>query len=151
MLQVPIEDVIQFMEQMVRFNRYLGIKLLEIKPGFALMEIPFREDFIGDPFRPALHGGVITSLVDTCGGAAVWSEADAMDRVSTVDLRVDYLRPGPLEDLRCEARVLRTGNRVGVAEMKVYAKNDPDRIIASGKGVYNIRRSDTHHCPAPTE
>jgi acyl-coenzyme A thioesterase PaaI-like protein len=128
MLQVPLEDVIQFMEQMVRFNRYLGIRLLELRPGFALMELPYREDFIGDPFRPAL-----------------------LDRVSTVDLRIDYLRPGPLEDLRCEATVLRIGNRVGVTEMKVYAKTDPDRIIASGKAVYNIRRSDTHHCPAPTE
>jgi len=151
MLQVPLELVIEFMEQSVRFNKFLGIKLLELKRGYALMELPFREDFIGDPFRPALHGGVITSLVDTCGGAAVWSAADAMDRVSTVDLRIDYLRPGPLEDLRCEATVLRIGNRVGVTEMKVYAKTDPERIIASGKAVYNIRRSDTHHGPAPTE
>jgi uncharacterized protein (TIGR00369 family) len=136
------DEVIDFMERRVRFNRLLGLSLTKLEQGFARMELPFREELIGDPDRPALHGGVMSALLDTCGGAAVWSAAEAGDRVSTVDLRVDYLRPGPLDDLVCEARVLRIGNRVGVADMKVFTRSDPDRTIASGKGVYNIRRAD---------
>lgn len=138
--QIKTKEVIEFMEQQVAFNRFLGIRIQEIRSGFVVMTLPFREELIGDPFRPALHGGAMSTLLDTCGGAAVWSAAEPHDRVSTVDLRVDYLRPGPLEDLRCEATVLRMGNRVGVADMHVSSVSAPDRIIASGKGVYNVSR-----------
>ncbi|MFH1438668.1 MAG: PaaI family thioesterase [Pseudomonadota bacterium] len=136
------QTITTLMETVIPFNRFMGIRISRVRDGFARMELPFREEFIGDPVRPALHGGVITTLIDTCGGAAVWSAADPGDRVSTVDLRVDYLLPGPLEDLACEARVLRIGNRVGVADMRVFAIGSPDRTIASGKGVYNVRRSE---------
>jgi len=139
------EQVVHFMEQEVAFNRMLGIRLVELREGFARMELSFREDFIGDPGRPALHGGVLSTLLDTCGGAAVWVSADPGDRVATVDLRVDYLRPGPLSDLACEATVLRIGNKVGVTDMHVFAIDDPERIVASGKGVYNIRRAEQDH------
>ena len=139
---VTSAKVIKFMEQQVPFNRYLGVQISEIRHGYVSMKLPFRDEFVGDPFRPALHGGVISTLLDTCGGAAVWSAAEPSDRVSTVDLRVDYLRPGPLAELVCEATVLRMGNRVGVADMKVFPAQEPDRVIASGKGVYNIRRGD---------
>ena len=129
------------MEQQIPFNRYLGLQVLDLQPGKAQLVVPFREQLIGDPFRPALHGGVISALVDTCGGAAVWTYVESNDRLSTVDLRVDYLRPGPLEDIVCEGRVLRMGNRVGVADMRVFSPKQPDVIIASGKGVYSVRRS----------
>jgi len=137
---ITTEQVMQFMEQRVAFNRMLGIRITRLEDGFARMELAYREEFIGDPFRPALHGGVMSALIDTCGGAAVWTRVEPMDRVSTVDLRVDFLRPGPLKDLACEATVVRAGNRVGVADMKVFATDAPERVIASGKGVYNIVR-----------
>lgn len=136
------DDIIDFMERQVAFNRLLGLRISELREGFVRMELAFKPDFVGDPHRPALHGGVMSAMLDTCGGAAVWSAVDPGDRVSTVDLRVDYLRPGPLEDLVCEARVLRLGNRVGVTEMQVFTSAEPERIIASGKGVYNIRRAE---------
>jgi uncharacterized protein (TIGR00369 family) len=137
---VTLEQIMQFMQQRIPFNRFLGIQVKVLQDGFARMELPFRQEFIGDPVRPALHGGVVSTLVDTCGGCAVWTRVDTQDRVATVDLRVDYLRPGPLADLACEATVVRAGNRVGVADMKLFAIEDPDRIIATGKGVYNIVR-----------
>jgi acyl-coenzyme A thioesterase PaaI-like protein len=62
------------------------------------------------------------------------------DGISTVDLRVDYLRPGPLCDLVCEARVVRAGNRVSVTDMNLFGVVDKDQTVATGKGVYNVRR-----------
>ncbi len=134
------DPVAEFMEQGVPFNRYLGIRVAVMDDGFARLTLPFREEFVGDPERPALHGGVISTLADTCGGATVWSAAVPGSRVATVDLRIDYLLPGPLEELICEGRVLRMGNRVGVVELRVFATSNPDSIIAVGKGVYNVWR-----------
>jgi uncharacterized protein (TIGR00369 family) len=133
----------RFWEEEIKFNSYLGIKLTAAGQGFARMELPYDPRFIGDPFRPALHGGLISTLLDTTGGAAVWTELEEGDKISTVDLRVDYLLPCPLETIVCEGRVARKGNRVVVTDMRVFARSEPDRIIATGKAVYNLRRSDT--------
>jgi uncharacterized protein (TIGR00369 family) len=129
----------QVMEELIPFNRYLGVKLAEAREGYARLEVPFREELIGDPMRPALHGGVLSALADTAGGAAVWTGlADHDARVSTIDLRVDYLRPARLVTIVAEASVVRLGNRVGVADVRLYNLDAPDVTIATGKGVYNI-------------
>ncbi|WP_428261759.1 thioesterase family protein [Haliangium sp.] len=129
------------MEQRIPFNRLLGIELVHIAPRVARLRVPFRDDLIGDPFRPALHGGLIATLLDTCGGAAVFTMLDdPKDRTSTVDLRVDYLRPGRPSALVAEAHVIRAGNRVAVIDAVAFHEGERDQPVATGKGVYNLRR-----------
>ncbi len=130
----------RFMAEMIPFNAYLGVQVDQLGPGHAVLSVPFRPEFIGDPFRPALHGGVISALIDTCGGAAVWTTVQPTDRVSTIDLRVDYLLPGKAEALRVEGRVIRAGRRVGVAALRAFHDSAPEQTIAEGRGVYYIRR-----------
>lgn len=127
------------MEELVPFNRFLGMRCEEMREGFVRITIPFRDELVGDPMRPALHGGVLSALADTAGGAAVWTGVkDSRARVSTIDLRVDYLRPGRLFTLSCDATVVRQGNRVGVADMRLFHPDEPDKTVATGKGVYNV-------------
>jgi uncharacterized protein (TIGR00369 family) len=129
----------QVMEEMIPFNRYLGVKVAALRDGFARLEVPFRDELVGDPLRPALHGGVLSALADTAGGAAVWTGlADERARVSTIDLRIDYLRPARLATVVAEASVVRLGNRVGVADVRLFHPDDHNHTIATGKGVYNI-------------
>jgi uncharacterized protein (TIGR00369 family) len=64
---------------------------------------------------------------------------DERSHTSTIDLRVDYLRPAKLETLVAEARVVRMGNRVGVVDVSVYHPRAPSETIATGKGVYNVK------------
>ena len=143
MLMEKLTDVVKrFMESQIPFNRFLGMQLTHLDQGEARLELPFRDEFIGDPFRPALHGGVISTMLDTCGGAAVFTTLQNIeDRTSTVDLRVDYLRPGRKETLVAEARIVRAGNRVAVAELKAFHPDAPDEPVATGIGVYNVRRA----------
>jgi uncharacterized protein (TIGR00369 family) len=133
-------EFIEFFEQHIPFNQLVGFRLRAIEKGFARAEAPFRPELIGDPARPALHGGVISALIDACGGFAVWSEVSLKNRVSTIDLRVDYLAPGTAEPLIAEARVVRLGNRVGVVDVRCTQPSAPDVVVATGKGVYNIKR-----------
>ncbi|MCA9670220.1 MAG: hotdog fold thioesterase [Myxococcales bacterium] len=139
-MKITIDMVMQFMQERIPFNRFLAMEVTALETGFCRIEIPFRDELVGDPFRPALHGGVLSTLADTTGGGAVWTEIETFDRVSTVDLRIDYLRPGPLERIACEARVVRIGNRVGVADMSCFAVSKPEQVIAVGKGVYSVKR-----------
>lgn len=135
------EELLRIMEEHVPFNRLLGIRGESISPGRGVLVLPVRPDLIGDPRRPALHGGVLSALIDTAGGVAAWSALSAEETVSTVDLRVDYLEPAGLGGpLRAEAELIRKGNRV--CHVKVAVIQD-GRLVAEGRGVYNIHRRRT--------
>jgi len=134
------ESLKDFFEQQIRFNAHLGMRIDAMHRGHARVRIPYRQEFLGDPWRPALHGGLVSTIVDTAGGLAAFTAVSPDDRLSTVDLRVDYLRPAGLMDVIADAWVLRVGNRVAVCDVIAY-QEDPSVHIATGKGVYNVRRA----------
>ena len=136
------DQMAALMEQLVAFNRHLGIQIDELRTGFSRFKIAFRPEFIGDPRRPALHGGITSTLIDACGGAAAWTMVDPHDQVSTIDMRVDYLLPGPPKDLVAESTVKRFGSRVAVVDTHVFAEDDPGTIVAEGRAAYSVRRVD---------
>src|SRR5262245_46729653 len=98
MLRMPFTpaDLLALMERDVPFNRYLGIRGESAEQGKSVLVLPVRPEFVGDPRRPALHGGVVSALIDTAGGVAAWSALEEGETVSTVDLTVDYLEPARL-------------------------------------------------------
>ena len=137
-----------FVEEGIPFNRFLGLQCEALGPGKATLRMPFREELIGAPHRPALHGGTLSALADTAGGAALFSDVDLDARISTIDLRIDYLRPGRLDDVWAEAKVVRRGNRVGVTRITVWQNSlseDEQKhcVIAEATGVYSVRLSST--------
>ena len=133
-----LEKLKEFMETGIPFNEYLGMKVTSIEEGRAEMKIAGRPELVGDPFRPALHGGVISALADAAGGLAVFATADPGRVASTVDLRVDYLRPGNVDiDLFAQASVLRIGNRVAATHTLLY-QTDIKEPIATASAVYNL-------------
>ncbi|HXH18676.1 MAG TPA: hotdog fold thioesterase [Chitinophagales bacterium] len=129
----------EVIENFIPLHQFLGVKLVEISKGFAKIKIPFRPELIGDPRIQSLHGGIISLALDSVGGAAAMTTlVSPDDRLSTIDIRVDYLRPGKPKDLFAEGELARSGNRIIVTRMVAYhEKTEP---IAEGKGVYNVRR-----------
>ncbi|MGF1613506.1 MAG: PaaI family thioesterase [Gammaproteobacteria bacterium] len=73
--------------------RELGITVVELYQGHGLMYVPYHTKLIGNPHTGALHGGVITSLLDTVGAVVVMASVPASTPLATLDLRIDYLRP----------------------------------------------------------
>jgi uncharacterized protein (TIGR00369 family) len=127
-------------EEYIPFNRFLGVRATSLSVGRVELEIPYREELIGDPLKPALHGGVMSMLADVAGGMAIWSTLEDMNlRLSTIDLRVDYLRPGKLESLVAEGTIVRVGRSVGVADVRLFQRSAPADSVATGKGVYAIK------------
>jgi uncharacterized protein (TIGR00369 family) len=130
------EKVLRFMEEQVPFNRLLGIRGESVEQGRAVLVQPVRPDFIGDSTRPALHGGVVSSLIDTAGGVAAWSSLASGESVSTIDLRVDYLEPAGLQaPLRAVAEVVRKGSRVCHVRVSV---TQGEVLVAEGRAVFGI-------------
>jgi uncharacterized protein (TIGR00369 family) len=87
-------------ENMVPLHQFLGFKVVEIKEGWAKMMIPFRPELVGDPRSKRWHGGMISTLMDSVGGAAgITTLTSYEDKLATIDIRVDYLRGTKPEDL----------------------------------------------------
>lgn len=137
-----IPMVRNFLEREVAFNRFLGMRVAELRRGFCRIDLPYREEFIGDPGRPALHGGLLSTLVDAVAGGAAMSAMDSpSDRVSTIDLRVDYMRPADVEDIAAEATVSRMGGKVAYIDVRIFHPPAPDKVLCAGKVVYSVYRS----------
>ena len=140
-----IKAITELMEQGIPFNQHLGMVLEHLDKGECRIRIPWKDWLTGDPHRGAVHGGVTSSLIDAAGGTACWTLLEGPDdKLSTVDLRVDYLRKGPTADLICEASVVRMGNRVAVARMEVFSseqnEGEQPKPFATGQAVYNISK-----------
>lgn len=127
-------------ENLVPLHTFLKFKLENISEGFALIKVPFKEQYVGDPRRQSIHGGIIATALDSVGGAAAMTTLISFeDVISTIDMRVDYLRPGKPEDLFVEGRLVRSGNRIVVTSMIAFQGNK-DYVVAEAKGVYNVKR-----------
>ena len=136
----------QVFEENVPFNRVLGLKVESCDPDAAKLRFEMRPELIGNPRRQILHGGVISAVLDVAAGFAVYiavnkerivdPEIDRFPSIGTIDLRVDYLRPGQGKYFIATGRVVRLGNRVAVAHTEMA--NDAGELIATGGAAYMI-------------
>jgi uncharacterized protein (TIGR00369 family) len=102
------------------FVAHLGIRLVQMEPGRARLAMPFTDALptMGD----VVHGGAISSLIDTAAAVAAWSGAELPDRprASTVGLTVDFLAPARGKTVTADARVVRrTGSGLTFVEVTV--------------------------------
>lgn len=72
--------------------RELRIQLVDIARGSCTARIDPSPRLVGNPDTGAVHGGVITTLLDSVGGIAASTVIRRGQTVATLDLRIDYLR-----------------------------------------------------------
>jgi len=131
------------------FNRSLGLELDRLEPDFAQLSLANQTMLVGNYAQKILHGGVIASVLDVAAGLVCVSSAltrqqtitedelrQRLSRMGTIDLRVDYLRPGRGERFVASSSLLRGGNKVSVARVELH--NDAGVHIASATATYMI-------------
>jgi uncharacterized protein (TIGR00369 family) len=134
----------QVMEQHIAFNKHLGLKVESFDPAAPKLRFDMRPELVGNPKRQILHGGVISAALDVVGGLAIMlSLAGEMDgtpdtfpNIGTIDLRVDYLRPGRGKHFIATGRIVRKGSRIAVIHMELH--NDEGELIATGGAAYVV-------------
>jgi uncharacterized protein (TIGR00369 family) len=137
----------ELFERQITFNQVIGLRVLRLGPDGPQLRFEMRPELVGHYQYGRLHGGVISATLDALAGLAMMvalaekhgdeSAEQVMHRFSrlgTIDLRVDYLRPGLGGHFTASAEVLRLGGRVGSAQMRLV--NDEDCLIATGAASY---------------
>ena len=127
----------------VPFNRELGIEIESAEP--PRLRFAMRPQLIGNAKRGILHGGVISAVLDVTAGYAIMlalaaeprpGEKPEFPNIGTIDLRVDYLRPGRGKHFIATGKVVRLGNRIAVTHMEL--ENDSGELIATGAAAYVV-------------
>jgi uncharacterized protein (TIGR00369 family) len=138
----PQEFYFNIFNELIPFNKFIGLELQTLEEGYAKAIIRFKQELIGDVRINAIHGGVISASMDAVGGmAAVTTLNSIEDKIVTVDMRVDYIRSARNTDLFIEARIVRSGNKIITTNMQVFAANE-NILVAEGRGVYHVTRKN---------
>lgn len=132
------------MEEYIAFNKLLGLRVESFDVDAPKLRFDMRPELVGNPSRQILHGGVISATLDVAGGFAIMLSLvgehpvtpTSFPNMGTIDLRVDYLRPGRGKYFIATARIVRKGSRIAVVHMELH--NDTGELIATGGGAYVI-------------
>ena len=114
------------------FPRMMGFEIDLLGVGFARLGVEVRNDLL--QLQGIMHGGAIASLIDTAVAIAIASDSEATDRFTTVEMKVNYLSPIRTGRIRADARLIRNGRRIVVAECDVY--DTEDKLAAKGLLTY---------------
>jgi len=106
----------------------LGIKVTSARENELILELPYSEAIVGNPDTKVIHGGAITTLMDTAAGAGVICAMPQFELCPTLDLRVDYMRSArPGEPVYARASCYRVTNNIVFMRCEAY---QVDRTVA---------------------
>ncbi|GGB68969.1 thioesterase family protein [Shewanella inventionis] len=144
-----LQQVAEVFDKHVPFHNLLGLDIKHYDINGVEVVIKMKPELIGNIHQNILHGGVTATLLDVVGGLTAfaglvasrddWSIEELQQRLTTlgtIDMRVDFLRPGRGEVFTGTGTVIRAGNRVSVCKMELH--NELGTHIAFGTGTYMV-------------
>ena len=114
------------------FTRLLGVEVDHLEKDRAILALEVRKDLLN--VQGVMHGGATASLVDTAVAIAIASTARPGDKFTTVEMKINYLSPISSGRVRADAKLIRNGRRIIVAECDVF--DSAQKLAAKGLVTY---------------
>lgn len=123
-----VQKVLRVPDEEPAVAKLLGMRLQSVGSGVAtfVMDVDERHH---NPMG-SVHGGVLTDVADAAMGYAVISTLDEHETFTTLELKMNFLRPVFAERLRCVGRVDQRGRTIAYAVADVY--NAKNKVVAKG-------------------
>lgn len=129
------------MERVCRFigtlnqARELGLSVTTAKKGQLTLCLPYSDRIIGNPDTGVIHGGAITTLMDTASGSVIICSLDDFELCPTLDLRVDYMRPAePHKPVYARAETYKVTRNIIFTRCEAF--QEPGETIANCVGTF---------------
>ncbi|PAV26977.1 uncharacterized protein (TIGR00369 family) [Tamilnaduibacter salinus] len=114
----------------------LGIEVTDATENALTLRLPYSEKIIGNPESRVIHGGAITTLMDTACGSVVICALPEFELCPTLDLRVDYMRAAePDEPVYAHAEVYRVTRNIIFTRCEAY-QGSRSRTVANCVGTF---------------
>ena len=116
----------------------LGMEMQEMDDGVATIKMPYKDELVGDPVTGVIHGGAVSALMDTCGGAAVMCHPENAGGTATIDLRIDYMRAAtPGQTITAVATCYHVTRSVAFVRA-VALDEDKEHPVATATGAFTV-------------
>jgi uncharacterized protein (TIGR00369 family) len=116
--------------------RLVGYKIADVESGTAVFEIEPGE-YLYNPFS-TVHGGILSTVLDTSMTAAVLSTLPVGKSCSTLEMKINFVRPVIEKSgiIICRAEVISSGKCIATASGKIV--DEQEKLVAHGTGTWAI-------------
>jgi acyl-CoA thioesterase len=128
------ESLLNWMKTKNPFWSLLGMELVDIKKGWAKIRLPFTEKLANGV--GVAHGGAIFSPADSAVGMALIGLTDKNESISTLEMKINFLRPLSGGEIIAEARIVHRGTMTAIGDVEV--QDGDGNLIAKGLVTYAI-------------
>ncbi|MGB5747236.1 MAG: PaaI family thioesterase [Desulfobacterales bacterium] len=132
------ESLLNWMATKNPFWSLLGMEIIEVKKGWAKIRLPFSEKLANG--IGVAHGGAIFSPADSAVGMALIGLVNQDENISTLEMKINYLRPFTSGEIVAEAKIVHKGTMTAIGDVDV--RDDKDRLIAKGLVTYAIFKKE---------
>jgi uncharacterized protein (TIGR00369 family) len=124
---------LEVMQKMIRgevppppIGTLIGMRLAEVEPGRAVFEMEADERH-HNPMG-TLHGGILCDIADGAMGIAFASTLEEGESFTTLELKINFLKPVWKGKLRAVGRIVKRGKTIGLIECDVF--DDKEQLVA---------------------
>jgi uncharacterized protein (TIGR00369 family) len=125
---MTVDDIVTGMP----YARFLGIETSHEAAGL-ITRMPFRQQLVGNPVLPALHGGVVGAFLEMAAIIEVIHQTRGERVPRPINFNVNYLRTAEAANCMARAEVVKLGKRV-IHVWVIGWQEEPSRPFASGYG-----------------
>lgn len=125
--------------QRVPYVRFLGMRV-ELAGDEMTAVLPYADKLIGNPMLPALHGGVIGAFMEMTALAQLSLATPGRRVPKTIDITIEYLRPGRPQDTFARAILRKVGRRVANVQVEAW-QDSRSQPVAGMTGHFLLRNA----------
>jgi len=138
--QPPAASLAPQIDRPIPYAEYLQIRVAP-DPMQPVFRLPFDPKLIGNPFLPALHGGVVAGFAETAAILHLYQTLGGSKLPKSIDFSMDYLRVGRPEETFAACEVVRVGARVALVTVRIWQRS-PDYPIGVARAHFLLAALD---------
>jgi uncharacterized protein (TIGR00369 family) len=142
--KLTARQINDFMNNRLRFNRLLGMKVTRVHKDGVTVECAMRDDLMNAAH--ALHGGVFATLADAAVGISLHRHLGGTRAITTVELKINYFRPVTQGRIFARCRLVRIGSQICVGAVEL--SDDRKRQVGAALVTYMLLGERTVATPA---